>query len=134
MPTAVESRITALFRPLKIKHLTLANRIVMAPMTRSKSPRGVPGENVAAYYRRRAEGGVGLIMTEGTYVPHAGAAAYVDVPHFYGDEALGGWKHVVEEVHAAGGIIFPQLWHCGLVPEPKSGRLNPDACGPSGLL
>jgi 2,4-dienoyl-CoA reductase-like NADH-dependent reductase (Old Yellow Enzyme family) len=73
-------------------------------------------------------------MTEGTYVAHAGAAAYTDVPHFYGDEALAGWKRVAEQVHAAGGRIFPQLWHCGLVPEPKSGKLNPDACGPSGLL
>jgi len=132
MSVAVESRTAALFRPLQLKQLTLANRIVMAPMTRSKSPRGVPGENVAAYYRRRAEGGVGLIMTEGTYVPHPGAGAYPDVPHFYGDEALAGWKRVAEEVHAAGGRIFPQLWHCGLVP--VGGKLNPDAVGPSGFL
>lgn len=105
----------------------------MAPMTRSKSPGGVPGENVAAYYRRRAEGGVGLIMTEGTYVPHPGAGAYPDVPHFYGDAALAGWKHVVDQVHGAGGRIFPQLWHCGLVIGP-GGKLNPDAVGPSGLV
>jgi len=102
-------------------------------MTRSKSPGGVPGENVAAYYRRRAEGGVGLIVTEGTYVPHPGAGAYPDVPHFYGDAALAGWKHVVQEVHAAGGRIFPQLWNCGLVIGP-GGKLNADALGPSGLV
>jgi len=64
MPTAAETRVDAssvatLFRPFSIRQLTLANRVVMAPMTRSKSQRGVPGENVAAYYRRRAEGGVG---------------------------------------------------------------------------
>ena len=72
-------------------------------------------------------------MTEGTYVPHPGAGAYPDVPHFYGEEALAGWKGVADAVHAAGGRIFPQLWHCGLVPAP-GGKLNPDAVGPSGFL
>ena len=88
----------------------------MAPMTRSKSPGGIPGPEVAAYYRRRAEGGVGLIITEGTYVPHPTAGFYPDVPHFYGEQSLAGWKRVVEEVHRAGGKIFPQLWHVGLTP------------------
>src|SRR5580658_6263596 len=92
--------VEALFRPLAIKNLTLANRIVMAPMTRTKSPGGVPGPDVAAYYRRRAEGGVGLIVTEGTYVEHPGAGCYPDVPHFYGGESLAGWKRVVDAVHA----------------------------------
>jgi len=133
MSSVVQARAAALFAPFRLRDLTLRNRVVMAPMTRSKSPRGVPGENVAAYYRRRAEGGVGLIVTEGTYVPHPGAGAYPDVPHFYGEESLAGWKRVVDEVHAAGGKIFPQLWHCGLVPGP-GGKLNPDAVGPSGLL
>ena len=59
-----------LFTPFRLKGLTLPNRIVMAPMTRSKSPGQVPGEDVAAYYRRRAEGGVGLIITEGTAPDH----------------------------------------------------------------
>jgi 2,4-dienoyl-CoA reductase-like NADH-dependent reductase (Old Yellow Enzyme family) len=121
-----------LFRPLTIKSLVLSNRIVMAPMTRSKSPGGIPGPDVAAYYRRRAEGGVGLIVTEGTYVPHPGAASYPDVPHFYGEESLAGWKRVAEEVHHAGGKIFPQLWHVGLVPAP-GGIFRPGAVGPSGL-
>src|SRR5579863_2222781 len=110
MPTAVESRITALFRPLKIRYLTLANRIAMAPMTRGKSPRGVPGENVAAYYRRRAEGGVGLILTARNYVGHPGASFYLGVPLFHGEEALAGWRRVLASVHTAGGRIFPQLW------------------------
>src|SRR5271155_3928883 len=108
--------VSALFRPLTLNNLTLANRIVMAPMTRSKSPGGIPGPEVAAYYRRRAEGGVGLIVTEGTYVGHPGAGSYPDVPHFYGEESLAGWKNVAAEVHKADGKIFPQLWHVGLVP------------------
>ncbi|MGA8873259.1 MAG: hypothetical protein WB460_19085, partial [Candidatus Acidiferrales bacterium] len=59
-----------LFKPFTLNGVSLANRIVMAPMTRNHSPNGVPGEDVAAYYRRRAEGGVGLILTEGTAPNH----------------------------------------------------------------
>ena len=104
----------ALFAPFTFKGLTLPNRIVMAPMTRSFSPGGVPGEDVAAYYRRRAEGGVGLIVTEGTYPPHPAAGFDPKVPHLYGEAALNGWRNVVDQVHAAGGHIFSQLWHLGL--------------------
>jgi len=124
--------VSALFRPFTVKNLTLANRIVMAPMTRSKSPGGIPGENVAAYYRRRAEGGVGLIVTEGTYINHPGAGFFPDVPHFHGEQPLAGWRRVLESVHAAGGRIFSQLWHCGLS-APAGVKLGPGAVGPSGL-
>lgn len=104
--------VDALFRPFTIKNLTLPNRIVMAPMTRSFSPGGVPTSDVAAYYRRRAEGGVGLIVTEGTVVERPAARNDAAVPVFHG-EALPQWKTVVEEVHAAGGLIAPQIWHVG---------------------
>jgi len=104
----------ALFTPFSFKGLTLPNRIVMAPMTRSFSPGGIPGEDVAAYYRRRAEGGVGLIITEGTYPPHPAAGFDPKVPHLHGDAALNGWRRVVDQVHAAGGRIFSQIWHVGL--------------------
>jgi 2,4-dienoyl-CoA reductase-like NADH-dependent reductase (Old Yellow Enzyme family) len=107
-----------LFEPLRSGTLTLSNRIVMAPMTRNMSPGGVPGPDVAAYYRRRAEGGIGLIVTEGTYVPQSGAGFSPAVPRFHGADALAGWKHVVDEVHDAGAKIFPQLWHVGLMPLP----------------
>ncbi len=101
-----------LFRPFQLKGLTLPNRIVMAPMTRSFSPGGIPGDNVAAYYRRRAEGGVGLIVTEGTGVERTGATNDPNVPNFYGD-ALPGWGNVVTQTHAGHGLIAPQLWHVG---------------------
>jgi 2,4-dienoyl-CoA reductase-like NADH-dependent reductase (Old Yellow Enzyme family) len=104
-----------LFEAAEVCGVKLANRIVMSPMTRSFSPRGVPGPDVAAYYRRRAEGGVGLIITEGSWIPHAGASNDPKVPCFHGEEALEGWSRVAGEVHAAGGRIFPQLWHSGLV-------------------
>jgi len=122
-----------LFTPFSFKGLTLPNRIVMAPMTRSFSPDGIPGEDVAAYYRRRAEGGVGLIVTEGTYPPHPSAGFDPKVPHLYGDAALKGWRNVVDQVHAAGGHIFSQLWHLGLQvssgPPPSEGQ---HPVGPSG--
>lgn len=91
----------------------------MAPMTRSFSPGGVPGANVAAYYRKRAEGGVGLILTEGVYVPHSRAGFDPNVPRMEGT-ALAGWRTVVNDVHAAGGRIFAQLWHVGM--QASSGR------------
>jgi 2,4-dienoyl-CoA reductase-like NADH-dependent reductase (Old Yellow Enzyme family) len=124
----------ALFRPFELKGLALENRIVMAPMTRSHSPEGVPGADVAAYYRRRAEGGVALIITEGTYVDHPVAGFDPKVPRFYGDRALQGWRRVAEQVHAAGGRIFPQLWHVGMVVSPGS-ELKPGVkpMGPSSM-
>ena len=125
----------ALFTPFTIKGLTLPNRIVMAPMTRNFSPRGVPGADVAAYYRRRAEGGVGLLLTEGTAPRHAQATNMPHIPHLYGDEALAGWARVVSEVRAAEGHIFSQIWHVGAVQGPgESPKLPQSPVSPSGLL
>jgi len=123
-----------LFKPFEGGRLKLDNRIVMAPMTRSFSPNGVPGPDVAGYYRRRAENGVGLIITEGTVINHPAAAADHNVPHFYGEEALEGWARVVREVHEAGGTIAPQIWHTGTARERgKFPDSNVDPIGPSGL-
>jgi 2,4-dienoyl-CoA reductase-like NADH-dependent reductase (Old Yellow Enzyme family) len=132
--TATERSTEALFTPFAIKDVKLRNRIVMAPMTRSCSPGGVPGPDVAAYYRRRAEGGVGLIVTEGTYIPHPAAGFDPNVPRLYGEDALAGWRRVTDEVHGAGGRIFSQLWHVGMVVQaglkPAEG-VHP--IGPAGL-
>jgi 2,4-dienoyl-CoA reductase-like NADH-dependent reductase (Old Yellow Enzyme family) len=130
--TALQSQ---LFQPFQLKGLNLPNRIVMAPMTRSKSPEGIPGDDVAAYYRRRVEGGVGLIITEGTFVDdkNCGLHWYPKVPHVYGEEALRGWGKVVEQVHQAGGLIFPQLWHLGMAPNNGVNPTAEQAVGPSGL-
>ena len=126
---------SALFKPFSLGSLELSNRIVMAPMTRSKSPGGVPGENVAAYYRRRAENAVGLIVTEGTTVDRPGASFDPAIPNFHNPDSLEGWRKVVEAVHEAGGKIAPQLWHVGLARRPGTGP-NPDAASdsPSGVL
>lgn len=103
----------ALFRPFHLKGLDLANRIVMAPMTRGMADEGVPGRKQAAYYRRRAEGGVGLILSEGTVIDRPAARNLPGIPFFHGKDALVGWKEVIDGVHAAGGKMGPQIWHTG---------------------
>ena len=133
MTTTTIPDVDVLFRPFKIRSLELANRIVMSPMTRTFSPGGVPGDDVAAHYRRRAEGGVGLILSEGTVIDRPAARNHPDIPLFHGDAALGGWQQVISEVHAAGGKMGPQLWHVGAVP--GGGWLPPTPVeSPSGLL
>ncbi|MEM7525634.1 MAG: NADH:flavin oxidoreductase [Pseudomonadota bacterium] len=112
------SRVDTLFQPVNLGELSLKNRIVMAPMTRTYSPGNVPNDLSVAYYRRRAEGGVGLIITEGAIVNHVAASGYPNVPAFYGEEALAGWRKVVDAVHEAGGKIAPQLWHVGGIRRP----------------
>ena len=104
-----------LFTPFSFKGLTLPNRVVMAPMTRSFSPDGVATQDVAAYYRRRAENQVGLIITEGTGVDRPASLNDPNIPRFHGEAELAAWKRVVDEVHAGGGLIAPQLWHVGAV-------------------
>jgi 2,4-dienoyl-CoA reductase-like NADH-dependent reductase (Old Yellow Enzyme family) len=123
-----------LSRPVTINSLTLPNRIVMSPMTRMHSPGGVPGENVASYYARRAAAGVGLIVTEGTFVGHESAGGIDTVPRFLGEEQLAGWTAVADAVHAAGGKIMPQIWHLGMM-RAAGGPPYTDApvMGPSGI-
>ena len=106
--------LSPLFRPISVCGLELRNRIVMAPMTREFAPNGLLSTDAPAYYARRAFGGAGLVITEGTAVGHPVSHHTARVPHFYGDEALSRWKAVVDAVHAVGGRIFPQLWHTGL--------------------
>lgn len=122
-----------LFTPFTLKGLTLPNRIVMAPMTRSMAPEGIPGQPNAEYYRRRAEGEAGLILTEGTVVNRPASRSLPGIPFFHGEQALAGWKEVAEAVHSAGGRIGPQIWHTGST---RSGEWEPDAPveSPSGLV
>ncbi|MFD7778264.1 NADH:flavin oxidoreductase [Streptomyces sp. NPDC059753] len=123
-----------LSRPVALNGLKVPNRIAMAPMTRMFSPNGVPGEDVRSYYSRRAAAGVGLIVTEGTYVGHESAGESDRVPRFHGEEQLAGWAKVAEDVHAAGGTIVPQLWHIGMVRQQgKPPFAEAPAVGPSGL-
>lgn len=109
---------TDLFSPYSYGSLSLKNRVVMAPMTRSMSPGNIPSDQVVEYYRLRAAGGVGLIITEGTIVGHKAASGYPNVPSIKGEESLAGWKKVIDAVHAEGGKIAPQLWHVGGIRRP----------------
>lgn len=127
--------IDSLFQPFTLKSLTLANRIAMAPMTRGFSPGGVPGTDVADYYRRRAEGEVGLIITEGTFIAHSSAGPNTTYPRLASGAPQAAWQHVVNEVHGAGGKIFPQLWHVGLNTRREGPNIDQTAplFGPSGV-
>lgn len=122
MPKSVDF----LFTPFRAGALALKNRIVMAPMTRSFSPGHVPGENVAAYYRRRAEGGVGLILSEGVSPNAVTATGTPDVPNIVTAEAKAAWKKVADGVSAAGGVMGLQLWHEGPYRNPAKTE-HPDA-------
>jgi N-ethylmaleimide reductase len=102
----------SLFDPTHVGDLQLANRIVMAPLTRNRAPDAIPTPLMAEYYTQRAS--AGLLITEATAISHQGQG-YSDVPGLYGTEQLDGWKRVTEAVHDAGGKIVVQLWHVGRV-------------------
>ena len=125
----------SLFKTFTSDKLELDNRIVMAPMTRSFSPGNIPNDLNVEYYRKRAAGGVGLIITEGTCVGHKAANGYPNVPYIAGEEALAGWKKGVDAVHSEGGKIMPQIWHVGSL---RRAGTEPDpevpGYGPSGLV
>lgn len=126
-----------LFSPFRCRALELRNRVVMAPMTREWAPDGVPTREIADYYARRAAGGTALIITEGT-PPCPEGAFGARVPRFHGDDALAGWRRVVEAVHANGAAIFVQLWHVGaldrsIIGMPDSLEPRPVRLSPSGL-
>jgi 2,4-dienoyl-CoA reductase-like NADH-dependent reductase (Old Yellow Enzyme family) len=103
-----------LFRPFTVKTLTLKNRIVMSAMGQANAKDGVPDPGYPAYFRRRAEGEVGLVISGATAIPHPSAPMDVNEPHFHGEEPLIRWKKAVDAVHAAGGKMIPQLWHSGM--------------------
>jgi len=113
-----------LFDPVQAGDLQLANRIVMAPLTRNRSPDAIPLPLTATYYEQRAS--AGLLITEATAISHQGQG-YADVPGLYGTEQLDGWKRVTDAVHAQGGKIVVQLWHVGRISHTE---LQPDGGKP----
>ncbi len=106
----------SLFDSAQAGALRLANRLVMAPLTRNRAPGAVPTPLMATYYAQRANPvtGAGLIISEGTAISHQGQG-YADVPGLYAPEQLAGWRRVTDSVHTAGGKIVVQLWHVGRV-------------------
>jgi 2,4-dienoyl-CoA reductase-like NADH-dependent reductase (Old Yellow Enzyme family) len=108
---------TTLFDPIKVGSLELPNRIIMAPLTRSRAVGAgrVPNALMAEYYAQRAS--AGLILSEATSVSPMGVG-YADTPGIWSAAQVDGWKHVTDAVHAAGGRIFLQLWHVGRISDP----------------
>ncbi len=114
----------SLFTPFKLGRIELGNRIVMAPMTRSRAPGGVPNASMATYYAQRAD--AGLLITEGT-APSPNGLGYSSIPGAYSPEQVAGWKLVTDAVHKNGGHIFIQLMHTGRIAHahnlPKGARV-----------
>lgn len=115
-----------LFQPFDLKTITLANRIVMAPMTRSRAVNEIPDELTALYYQQRAS--AGLIISEGIPISQQ-ARGYLYTPGIYTKEQLHGWQKVTNAVHAQKGHIYAQLWHVGRV---SHNSLQPDKQTPVG--
>lgn len=121
---------SSLFEPCRAGDLALANRIVMAPLTRNRSPGGVPTPLVATYYAQRAS--AGLIVSEATAITQQGQG-YSDVPGLYTPAQLAGWRGVTDAVHAAGGRIVCQLWHVGRISHSELQPGGRDPVAPSAV-
>src|SRR6185369_13541436 len=123
-----------LFQPLTVRDVTIPNRTVMAPMGRNFCTDHVLDEASPAYYRRRVEGGVGLVITEATGIDHPLSVDRGATPHMHGEAPLAMWRKVVGAVHAAGGLIATQLFHQGML----FGGANPErteqSLRPSGTI
>ena len=119
---------STLFTPIQLGGLLLKNRIVMAPMTRSRATGNLPNALMAQYYRLRAD--AGLIITEGTS-PSPNGLGYARIPGLFTEEQVQGWRHVTDGVHQAGGKIFVQLMHTGRVSHPANLPPGASVIGPS---
>ena len=107
---------SSLFQPLTVGALTLRNRLVMAPLTRSRADEGrVPNDLMQDYYVQRAS--AGLIITEATAITPS-AVGYADTPGIWSDAQVAGWKKITDAVHAVGGLMVMQLWHVGRISDP----------------
>ena len=104
-----------LFTPFQLGKFTLPNRIIFPPMGLEVCEGGVPGDEAANYYARRAEGGASLVVTEGVYIDHPSSGDNPLLGRFHGEDAFAGWRNVAAKVHAAGGVCVPELWHVGLI-------------------
>jgi N-ethylmaleimide reductase len=125
------STLSRTFAPVRLGRATLSNRLVMAPMTRSRArPDGTPGDLAAEYYAQRA--GVGLIVGEGTQ-PSDDGQGYLTTPGSYTPAHIAGWKKVTAAVHDTGGHIFLQLMHVGRMSHPDNTPHHRQAVAPSAI-
>ncbi len=122
---------STVFDPVRVGRYDLQNRLVMAPMTRSRAQfDGTPGDLAATYYAQRAS--VGLIVTEGTQ-PSADGQGYLTTPGIYTDAHVAGWRRVTDAVHAQGGHLFIQLMHAGRISHPDNTPHHAQGVAPSAI-
>jgi N-ethylmaleimide reductase len=122
---------SALFEPLTLGSLQLRNRVVMAPMTRSRAEAGdIPTALMAQYYRQRA--GAGLIISEGIS-PSADGIGYCRTPGIYNQQQVDAWGNIVAAVHGEGGLIIAQLMHCGRVASSLNKSAGSETVAPSAI-
>src|SRR3954452_7010179 len=120
-----------LFSPVSVGRYTLSNRLVMAPMTRSRAePDGTPKVSAATYYAQRAS--VGLIVTEGTQ-PSDDGQGYLTTPGIYTPAHVAGWRKITSAVHDKGGHIFIQLMHAGRMSHPDNTLHHRQGVAPSAI-
>ena len=124
-----------LFQPLKIGNVNLRNRLAMAPMTRSFAEGGIHDARALDYYGRRAAGGIGLIISEGTPPPHPAAMAFPRLPQLETEAQLDSWRKIAGAVKAEGSHMLIQIWHAGMLRKQEDAD-NPDVptIGPSGIF
>jgi N-ethylmaleimide reductase len=121
-----------LFSSYRLGKLELKNRLVMAPMTRSRAPGNIPNDLMATYYGQRAAA-AGLIVTEGT-APSPNALGYANIPGIFSPEQIEGWRQTTAAVHARGGLIFVQLMHCGRIAHQDNLPPGAHVVAPSAVL
>lgn len=122
-----------LFSPFRLSTLKLANRVAVAPMSRvSTRGDGVATEQMTDYYRRFAEGGFGLVITEGIYPQGPAAQGYANQPALTSVAHVEGWRSVTNAVHRCGGVIIAQLMHAGALSQHLQATLGPSAITPRG--
>ncbi|WP_119344555.1 oxidoreductase [Facilibium subflavum] len=125
--------IESLFKPFTLNNLFIKNRVLMAPMTRKKSPNNELNDENVSYYKKRIKGGVGMIVTEGICIDSIGSFGYENTPSFCQRKSLDKWYELVDFAHQNNCRIFPQLWHVGSVrrvgmpPNIKDPSLAPSA-------
>ncbi len=120
-----------LFSKFTLGNIELNNRIVMAPMTRSRAIDNIPNDLMVTYYAQRAE--AGLLITEGV-APSATGLGYPRIPGLYSEAQVAGWKQVTDAVHAKGGKIFAQLMHTGRISHPANMEAGTEIVAPSAIL
>lgn len=110
------AKFDGLFTPFKLGKFTLPNRFVFPPMGLEVCENGIPGDDAAEYYARRAQGGASLVITEGAYIDHPASGDNPLLGRIKGEDSYEAWRNVATKVHREGGLCVPELWHVGLIP------------------